>query len=377
MSKGDTQNQRPSVEDEMAKFQGFSTLDGEDADGEATPEEKAALAAREQRAKENEDSGESDSADEKEDSADESGAADNEDESAEDDEDESAESDEADEDDEESEDAKKTHEQQKKQKPYHRTAKGRVEAALKAQRLAERETAIERASRLELEQRIAKLEQGLTPERSDTKQEDDAAPKPEDFEYGELDVKYIKAVARHEIRQEMKAEQAKTNKARQDDAAQREAVEVAEKVKTLEKVGTEKYDDFDEVVTQARQLPPTDPDFWPCSETLGKLILGSDIGADVAYHLASNPKEARQVFGKSPMEQAAYFGRLEAKFASASAAKSKETDPNKGKNPATKTTKAPRPPEHRPRGAGGNSPASASTTDFKQFESMAMGSSKH
>jgi hypothetical protein len=82
---------------------------------------------------------------------------------------------------------------------------------------------------------------------------------------------------------------------------------------------------------------------------------------DILYHLASNPKEATQVHAKSPVEQAAYFGRLEAKF-TAPAAK-----------PKPKESKAPKPPANQAKGGSGGkvAPDMNGATDFATFEAGA------
>ena len=142
----------------------------------------------------------------------------------------------------------------------------------------------------------------------------------------------------------------------------------------LETAGAAKYADFDEVVTESRQLDPSDPAFWPLSREMGKLILASDVGADVAYHLASNPEEARKIFGKAPMEQAAYFGRLEATF-EATVPNPKDKQQTDGQHQVVKGPKAPTPIKQA-KGSGGTTPVSSATTDFAAFERQALASAQ-
>lgn len=226
-----------------------------------------------------------------------------------------------------------------------------------------------------LERRLAALEgKGLTPgDKGATEANPDVEPKASDFEFGELDAKYVRALARFEARQEFKAGTKNQQQTEQTRAAERQAAEMVTQRAALEKEGAAKYADFDEVVTQSRQLDVDDPAFWPMSRELGSLVMGSEVRADLVYHLASNPDEARKIFGKTPLEQAAYFGRLEAKFSAESGA----NDPNKGKPAdgqaqAVRVPKAPAPLQNRVRGSGGsNNQVSGATTDFAAFEAKA------
>lgn len=226
-----------------------------------------------------------------------------------------------------------------------------------------------------LERRLAALEgKGLTSAANGaTEVNPDVEPKPENFEFGELDTKYVRALARFEARQEFKAGTKNQQTTEQQRVAERQAAEMVTQRTALEKEGAAKYADFDEVVTQSRQLDVDDPAFWPMSRELGSLVMGSEVRADLVYHLASNPDEARKIFGKTPLEQAAYFGRLEAKFSAESGA----NDPNKGKPAdgqaqAVRVPKAPAPLQNRVRGSGGsNNQVSGATTDFAAFEAKA------
>lgn len=348
-----SKNNTLTFEDEVNKFQGFSTLDGELADGTPSADEKKAAE------KEDTDTDEQDEVEVAET----------------DEQDEGAETEKAETDEEGESDAEKAEtdedatEEQQKQKPKgKKTYQERINELTRARHTAERVAAQEREARADLERRLAALERGLTETRDDTKTIDDGAPDPSKFEFGEMDPKYIAAVTEHTVRRTMRAEQAQREKDRQGEAARAEAAKYAEKKSALEVAGAAKYDDFEDVVIGDMYDKDTNPGGWPLSADLGKLILDSEQGPDIAYHLASNPKEAWRVFRQTPMEQAAYFGRLEAKFASTSVAKSKGQ-----KDPATKTTKAPPPLTKKAKGAGGKVSASADTTDFKQFEALAMG----
>lgn len=72
----------------------------------------------------------------------------------------------------------------------------------------------------------------------------------------------------------------------------------------VEAAGT-KYDDFDEVVGE---IQPNNP--------LAVAIMREENGADIAYHLGKNPKEASRIMGLEPIDQVLAIGRLAAKLAS-------------------------------------------------------------
>lgn len=230
---------------------------------------------------------------------------------------------------------------------------------------AERERDAERRRNDTLEQRLAALEKGgLTEQPNKPTVGTDELPKPADFEYGELDAAYIRALARYETRQELKAERTTQQEEQQRRAAAQQASEFTQAKDALVTAGAKKYEDFDDVVL-GNTYSEDNPAGWPLSETLGNLILTSETGPDVAYYLATHIKEARQIYGKSPIEQAAYFGRLEAKLSSSSDA----TTP--APKPVVKTTKAPD-PIYSARGIGGNNSVDGATSDFTKFEAMAM-----
>lgn len=92
-----------------------------------------------------------------------------------------------------------------------------------------------------------------------------------------------------------------------------------------------RYADYDAVVT-ARDVP--------ISQTVVDIVTQSDVGADVAYYLASNKALAAEVSAMSPIEAARAIGRIEAKIA-APRPRSTSTAPDpitpvKGKAAATK-----------------------------------------
>jgi hypothetical protein len=256
-----------------------------------------------------------------------------------------------------------------------RRANGRARAA--EARAREAETRLST-----LESRLAAVEgRGtLTADGKPAKAEDDKEPDPSKFELGELDPKYIRALARWEVRQEL-ADASKTQQTKQLNSKQEAAAaEIAEKRAAFEEAGYDRFDDFKEVVLDTVRLPKSDPAAWPLSATIGQLILNSEFGADVAYALASDPKEAKRVDKLSDAEKQRWFFRQEAKFEAEkapAAASGDEQDEDSGREtnpekPVQRTaTQAPPPPRRRNNGAGSTSAVSPATQDFAAFEAMA------
>jgi hypothetical protein len=224
-----------------------------------------------------------------------------------------------------------------------KTVQDRINELTRQRREADRRNA-------ELERRLAAIEAGKPEPKPDAQPDPDAPPDPSAFEYGELDVGYIKAVARHEARQEH-ASLRKSEEERQQQAKHVEHQrEVATRMTTLIETGTAKFDDFEDLVKD-----PT----LPVTPELAMLVLDSDVGADIAYHLAQpkNRAELIAMVQKNPLQLAKEFGKLEVRFA-------KKTEEKKAPG-------AP-PPVQQPRGSGGKFSTSEDTDDFAAFEKMAM-----
>jgi hypothetical protein len=233
--------------------------------------------------------------------------------------------------------------------------KDRIAELTVLRRHAERQTDNERGRADRLQAELDALKSGKTPltSQDDTATSGGSAPDPSQFDYGELDPKYIAALARHETAQALKAHKAEDDKTRQADAAAATQREQGTKQDTLVKAGVKLHDDFDEVVMQGARDGK-----WDLSQHLGELLLDSEFGAPIAYDLAKDPDEAARVAKLSPAEQAKYLGRQEAKF---EAAKSPQS---------TKSTKAPQapPPPKTPRGNSGSNKVGADTLDFAALE---------
>lgn len=262
----------------------------------------------------------------------------------------------------------------------------RVKRAQDGRRRAEARAARAEQKTSDLERRLAALEAGgkalLTGDTKDGKPDTkDKEPDPKDFEFGEVDPKFIRALTRWEVRQEM-AETSKTQETKQRGSAQeRAAAEFAEKKLAFEDAGLDAFDDFQEVVMDTVGLPKSDPAAWPLSATIGQLLFESEQGAQIAYALASDPKEAKRVDKLTTAQQRLWFARQEAKFSSDEDAnkggKDEQADDTRGTGDrqqqiqTRQVSKAP-PPPRRNNGGSGNKQVSAATTDFRAFEAMAI-----
>lgn len=246
----------------------------------------------------------------------------------------------------------------------HRSAQERINKAIGRQRAAERRAAA-------LEQRLAVLEAQVragaaahAQANGAGRQAEERPPNPKDYQYGELDAQYIRDLARFETRQEMKAVQ-NNSKQEEDKASNTKAQqEFQARLEAFYHKGLDIADDFEDVVS--------DPGL-KISPVLGELILESEYGPQIAYAMASDPKEAKAVSAMSPARQAAWFGQKEAELSSESSdagePSGQQRPPNRN---SPKTTQAPPPPRTKPRGSGEAQQVSPATTDFKQFERLAM-----
>ena len=408
MAGNDAEGKPPTIEEEMAKFQGFTVRDGETDSGEATAEERAAAAANASTHAENQARGAAPALktaaaakpaakvaaapaqaatpkvelteDERaaaltaaataagvtEGELDESAIAEAEAKAL-------------------SDKAKAADKDTRKQ-----TANRRFAEITRARRTAERESAVKDQRIAQLEADMAAIKAGkqptpLTPVAKDAKTTTPGKPDATDtakYQYGELDAQYIADLARWSTLEAIR-ESKESEKSSNQSAADAEAKEAFdEKVAAFDQSGLELYDDFDTVVIESRSLPQDDPGYWPLSPTLGELILESEQGAHIAYELASNPAEARRLNKLSGPRQAIWFGTREAELIAGSGA-STETDPNpdaaaartvaKPKTPV-QVSKAPLPlpSAKKLNGAGGNRVPDAATTDFRAFEAQAM-----
>lgn len=246
-------------------------------------------------------------------------------------------------------DEKKADAEKRKNKPL----SVRMKEMTKARRDAERRAR-------DLERQLEEMRHSAAPaDKKDASAAKDAekaaenkAPTPPDagqFKYGELDPGYKKAYdaylqARdaYVIQQAEIVAERRFQAAQQSAAAAREAQEQQKRAEAFKAAGSKKYKDFEDVVIEGIAN-----DEWPLTQEGAELVLESEVGADIAYYLASHPDEAAEIARQTPLRQAALIGRIEARFLNEKPPA--ETGAESRKDPVSKAP----PPTKSPRGAGG------------------------
>lgn len=166
--------------------------------------------------------------------------------------------------------------------------------------ILEKRLAKERRKYIQAQRRIGELT-AQVPKKDEPGKSDDA-PKRESFESYE---EYLEAKAAY--RAEKAAEKLlaeRENLTRK----QREELEEKERADTWakrQKLGREKYKDFDDVVGN---------DEVPITKAMAEAIMEADLGYEVAYYLGKHPEEAERIADLSPARQAVEIGKLEAKL---------------------------------------------------------------
>lgn len=186
-----------------------------------------------------------------------------------------------------------------------------------------------------------------------------AAPNPADYPFGVADPEYIADNATYKAVTQMRqvGEEARIKA----DLNQLEA-----SYQSRIPAALEKYPDFDLKVIKGAE---GDNPAWACPPIVAIGIRASEVGTDIAYHLASNPDEAARIASLSNVEQAREFGRLEGRFEYEASLKTDKTGDKGEKKPeVVKKTQAPTPPKKQIRGAGGKFKVPADTDDFSAFD---------
>jgi hypothetical protein len=148
-------------------------------------------------------------------------------------------------------------------------------------------------------------------------------PKADDFDNYE---QYIDALTDYKTDQKLQKfqeSQAEGQRKQQDELAQRRQ---SQQLNDRFTEGREKYQDFD-LVARNPSVPIT--------QEMAHAIADSELGADMAYHLGSNPEEAAKIANMQPQAQLRALGRLEARLES----KPVETEASKAPEPITPVTK--------------------------------------
>ena len=166
----------------------------------------------------------------------------------------------------------------------------------------------EQEARRALEERIKALESGSAPQVQ-------AQPNPSDFEYGEVDPKYIDA----QVEYKLSVERAKFAKEREETAAQEQQRQEQQRLRArLEKVGAEGKkrfgEKFDEVMNKTN---------FPSQVAVD--ILDSDYAVDISMYLHNNVAKLREMATLTDAQRARAMGRLEERFSARASAGKKRT----------------------------------------------------
>lgn len=129
--------------------------------------------------------------------------------------------------------------------------------------------------------------------------------------------------------------------------------ELQTKINSKIEEGKKAYKDFDEKVVKG-----IEKDAWPLSETGAHFLADSDVGADMAYYLATNVNEAKEIAGLTPLAQAKRLTKLEDKITAEVAEKRKK---------AKRGSNAPEPIREKARGGGR---AETNRFDSEDFEAV-------
>lgn len=175
----------------------------------------------------------------------------------------------------------------KLEKRFSEITKQREEARLEAQR--------ERQARLELEQRLAALEQSRQPEQAVNI---DQEPQPSQFADA---FEYAKALAEYSTEKALAERDRQQALAREQEAQQKIIQSWAQKVQAAKA----ELPDFDDLVASSDVV---------VNNAVRDAILESDVGPKILYHLAENNDLAKKIAGLSPNAALREIGKLEARF---------------------------------------------------------------
>lgn len=226
-------------------------------------------------------------------------------------------------------DAAAAEEGQAEQPKPKKTARERIDELTAARREAEREAEYWRAKALQPAQEARRPQAEAATEEPE--------PDPADYEYGELDVNFIRDIARHEMRREFREE-----------LAQRDMWQsVQTRLEAFNRKVVEQFPDGEpDGLVALRALPSL-------SQAVTDVILASDNGPKLADHLGKNPRELNRLSALPPHLQAYELAKIETRLSA---------------TPAAKTATDAPPPTPQVRGAGGRFSTPPDTTDFAAFD---------
>ena len=176
----------------------------------------------------------------------------------------------------------------KLEKRFSEITKQREEARQEAQR--------ERQARVDLEQRLAALEQNRQPQQQAVSI--DQEPQPSQFSDA---FEYAKALAEFSTERALAERDRQVAMAREQEAQQKVIESWAQKVQAAKA----ELPDFDDLVASSDVV---------VNNAVRDAILESDVGPKILYHLAENNDLAKKIAGLSPNAALREIGKLEARF---------------------------------------------------------------
>ena len=129
-------------------------------------------------------------------------------------------------------------------------------------------------------------------------------PTREQFDYDED--RFLEALADYKVQEKLTVAARAHQERLQRQHIEAQEQEVGERKRAVIETGASKWDDFEEKVAA---LPHSS-----MNEHMAAALSLSDIGADIAYHLANHPQEAARIGALSPYAAAMEIGRLETKL---------------------------------------------------------------
>jgi hypothetical protein len=162
---------------------------------------------------------------------------------------------------------------------------------------ARKEAQNERQARVELEQRLAALEQQRQPQQQQAFNVDQE-PQPSQFADA---FEYAKALAEYSTEKALAERDRQVAQAREQEAQQKIIQSWAQKVQDAKA----ELPDFDDLVASSDVV---------VNNAVRDAILESDVGPKILYHLAENNDLAKRIASLSPNAALREIGRLEAKF---------------------------------------------------------------
>lgn len=253
-------------------------------------------------------------------------------------------------------------EEEEEEKPRRRSNKKsapqRIAELTKARRAAEEELEALKASLAE-----PKTETPKEPTKTDGPDLSDLKkPNPVDYKFGELDEAYLSDLTDHKMeisfrKKEFQFDQKRAQKEAKAAEAKQLADLEAKFVDNVVNVGLKEFNDFEDVVIEGGKAGN-----YQLTPTLVSLIAESEAGAKIMYQFASDPEEAEKVSKMPVYKQAAYFGRLEARYIS--------SNEDAGRQGQRKLSKAPKPLKRKPRGNAVGKKTDPATSDFAAFEKL-------